>query len=178
MAIPGPRFSVEVDKLICTCGVQFRLHKSGRCMDAILHRLLYTEVPELCASGTSYTDGLRDLSLFEEDLLVQRDNDKYLVPHYSSKPNEAMILFSKWHDMGGTGSVNMNRSGWSANFNHGIARRSYYHGSGYMLRARLEWMPARALAPVVIEFRRRAQVDDCTWIDGVDPVEPDPNAQP
>lgn len=177
MAVPTQRFRVEVDDILCTCGVQLRKHKGGRCVDAILHRLLYGEIPERCAVGTIYTDGVRDLSLFQEDLLVSRGDDKYLVPHYSSNPNEAMILLSKWHDMGGTGSVHMNRSGWSANFNHGIARRACFHGSGYMIRSRLEWMPARALAPVVIEFKRRAQSDECTWIDGVNPVEPDPNAQ-
>lgn len=177
MAVTARRFSVTVDKLLCMCGVQFRIHKSGRCIDAILHRLLYGEIPERSPSGTLYTDGVRDLSLFEEDLLVPRNGDMHLVPHYSSSPADAMILLAKWHDMGGTGSVHMNRSGWSANFNHGIARRAYFHGSSHMLRARLEWIPARALAPVVIEFKRRAQSDDCTWIDGVDPVEPDPNAQ-
>jgi len=146
-------------------------------MDAILHRLAYDEEPVLHPTGTLYTDGLRDLSLFEEDLLVQRGEDWYIVPRYSSDPAMTLILFSKWYDMGGTGNFNMNRSGWSGSFSHGIASSGYYRSS-HLIRTRLEWLPARALAQSMIELRRQAQSDECTWIDGVNPVEPDPNAQP
>ncbi len=167
---PGRQYEVKMEDLTCTCGAKFRLHKSGRCIDAILHRLAYSEIPEIYIAGTVYSNGLRDTPLFAEDLLVRRDDGGlYPVPLYSKDPAVSMILFSKWHDMGGTGSINMNRSGWSAIFSHGIARASHYRGY-QMIRTRLEWLPARALAHKMIEFRRQAQSDDCDWIEGVDPV--------
>lgn len=163
------QYDVKLEDLICTCGATFRLHKSGRCIDAILHRLAYSETPETYIAGTVYSDGLRDTPLFSEDLLVQRDDGLHLVPLYSSDPAASMVLFSKWYDMGGTGNINMNRSGWSGQFRHGIARsHSYRHYQ--VIRTRLEWLPARALAQHMIEYKRQAQADDCDWIEGVDPV--------
>lgn len=168
----GAQFAVEVEKLICTCGIHFHTHKSGRCIDAILYRLAYGQEPQIRDAGAPYVDGIRDLALFSEDLLVEENGETHLVPYYSSDPGDAMILFSKWYDMGGTGHINMNRSGWSASFSHGIARRTYYHA--HLIRTRLEWLPARALAQRLIELRRTSGSDDCTWIDGVDPI---PDAQ-
>ena len=143
-------------------------------MDAILHRLAYDEIPETYAAGTVYFDGLRDTPLFSEDLLVRRNDHLHPVPLYSKDPAACMILFSKWYDIGGTGNINMNRSGWSGVFSHGIARRASYRGY-QMIRTRLEWLPARALAHQMIEYKRQAQADDCDWIEGVDPVI-EPNA--
>jgi len=119
-----------------------------------------------------YTDGTRDLSLFQDDLLIERGDDKYLVPQYTHSPAEAMILIAKWHDMGGTGQIHINRTGFSGQFRHG-AIRGYYRGSN-MVRTRLEWLPIRALAVPVIEFLRESRINDCDWINGVDPVVPDP----
>lgn len=167
-----PTYHIARDAAICTCGVGFRQHKSGRCADKILHRLLYDEEPSTYPAGTMYTDGTRDLSLFQDDLLIERGDDKYLVPQYTHSPAEAMILIAKWHDMGGTGQIHINRTGFSGQFRHG-AIRGYYRGSN-MVRTRLEWLPIRALAVPVIEFLRESRINDCDWINGVDPVVPDP----
>ena len=162
-------------KVVCTCGVHVREHKSGRCADAILHRLAYEETPIMKPAGTLYVDGIREYSLFEDDLVVERNGELFIVPEYTKDPAEAFKLFSKWYDIGGTARINMNRSGWSATFHHGILRN--YYGYGTMNRSRLEWLSVRELLLRWVEFLRLAKVSDCDWIEGVPSMvhdDPDP----
>ena len=155
----------------CTCGVTFSTHKSGRCADAMLHRLLYDEQAEEYTAGTQYFDGLRDTALFEDDYLFERDGEFHLLPKYTGNKHDVWTLFSKWNDTGGTGRLHMNTSGWSGSFSHQILRSGAYY-TGNMQRTRLEWLPIRVLARRACEVRIASGVDTCEWIDGIEPPDP------
>lgn len=167
-----PDFRFERADVKCTCGVPFHEHKTGRCADAMLHQIAYGEIPTTHPEGTMYVNGIREKALFQEDLLVERDGELYAVPPYTADPASAFILFAKWYDIGGSARINMNRSGWSATFAHGVLRR--YYGYGHMARSRIEWLTIRELSVRWIGFLRESRANDCDWIEGINPVIEDP----
>ncbi len=163
---------IRGDDPICTCGEKFQQHTTGRCADALLHKLFFGEEAELSPPGTEVFDGLRAAPLFDEEYTyVNKDEDRVVLPYYTAKPELSFVLFSRWYDMGGTGELRMNKSGWSARFHHSVVRVYGYYQDNYIKRTRLEWLPIRTLAFRAINFYRQTLVDDCTWIDGIEPVE-------
>jgi hypothetical protein len=159
--------SVDTDLIKCTCGETFSKHKSGRCMDVILHRIMYQEVPRLSKPGESCYDGVRDTTLFESDWVFERAGELHLLPAYTSDPRQAFELISRWHELGGIGNININATAISANFRHAAVTTYWSYGSGQLKRGRMEWIPARALAPRMIEFLISSKTDNCRWIDGI-----------
>jgi hypothetical protein len=124
-------------------------------------------------AGTVYFDGVRDQSLFEDDYMIEKDGELIPIPQYTGNVGDAWKMFIKWHDIGGTGRLHLNRTTVSATFNHQMLSYGYYGSHRNMVSSRLEWLPMRALSPQLVKFLISSNVDDCTWIDGIEPVEAD-----
>lgn len=134
-------------------------------MDAILHRLIFQEVPREGEIGDVYFDGLRENALFEKDWLYERDGETFRVPDYTTDPSKTFLALDRWHSGGGSARWNITPTGISAQFHYGAG----YWYSGTVTRTKIGWMVHRLLAPAVIDFLRTSQTDDCTWIDGISP---------
>lgn len=171
-----PDTSFTSSDVKCTCGEHLDSHQNGRCADAILHRLAYRTEPQEYPKDTEYFDGLRYHLLFEPDYLyTDEEGELRKVPQYTSDPAEAFRLFVKWGDMGGTARINMNMSGWSASFSHNNERYYSYRSRNHLKRSRLEWLTIRKLSFAIIQHLRDMEVDECVWLEGVNPIERNPS---